>query len=267
MDKEEIPQKETVDEPKKRKNGKQADEASEKAVSPAKTPKGSKVKEPKAAAKHKTGPKQQSKAKAKAKAKAKTITKKPAAKDGQEDTQKTKVSKQDFASKALGWKEKSKDAPEDPGKDQEGHDSEEELGEDEDGAGEAVSKRDLGKARKFKKLSDAKAIPQHIVEAVEAAATRSEKTSLINGLFVRDQKGNLVMKPEQPVFEKAKVALHEKYGKEATVGKPWDVFLYESFGGSIAGCCVKWLGSDLDPGWSEVCRIQTDKGWCKESHK
>ena len=176
-----------------------------------------------AAAKAKAALKPKGKAKGKAKAKAKgTCKRKPAA--AQDTSQ--KGSKASFADKANKWKT---DLEED-------HKEEAEEVEDEDPENEGdeeESLRDLGKARKFRRLRDAKAIPNHIIELINSTVVRQEKTALINGLFKRDTKGNITMVPDQPVFENARQAYHKKFGSDETIGKPWDVFLHSDFGGNI----------------------------------
>ena len=63
-----------------------------------------------------------------------------------------------------------------------------------------LAKRDLAKARKFKRMSDSQAIPEHIQECMAKAKTRADKSRLINELFEKDSKGNMIMKADKPVF-------------------------------------------------------------------
>ena len=71
--------------------------------------------------------------------------------------------------------------------------------------------RHHGKARKYKKLLGAKAIPDHILEMIEvetkkSPTPRAQKTELINKLFTKDGKGGFQMVANQPVFENFKEA-------------------------------------------------------------
>ena len=96
--------------------------------------------------------------------------------------------------------------------------------------------RDRGKARKYKKLADAKAIPQHIVQMIEEDSKnqpkpRQYKTNLINKLFIKTEKGDYQMKPNQPVFESFKESVHKQYGRDETEGSPKTVFLWKVFQG------------------------------------
>ena len=52
-------------------------------------------------------------------------------------------------------------------------------------------KRDLAKARKFKRMSDAGAIPEHMYEILLKAKTRSSRTILINELFEKNDRGKV----------------------------------------------------------------------------
>ena len=110
-----------------------------------------------------------------------------------------------FADKALQWKLAAEEKAEATQETKE-EDEAVEKGDDEVDD-ETAEKRDLAKARKFKRLSDAGAIPDHIYEALEKTKTRSAQTALIN-------------QPEKPVFEVTKSAKHQKYGKDETIGVP-----------------------------------------------
>ena len=46
------------------------------------------------------------------------------------------------------------------------------------------------KARKYRKLLDSGAIPQHIAEAIENCPSRNGKRKLINQLFIKDESGS-----------------------------------------------------------------------------
>ena len=122
-------------------------------------------------------------------------------------------------------------------------------------ATETAEKRDLAKARKFKRMSDAGAIPDHIYEALEKAKTRSSaQTALINQLFEKNGRGKLTMKLEKPVFEVTKSAKHQKYGKDETIGVPRNVMLHRDFRGdelalsaSIAkGTVLVWMQDGVE---------------------
>lgn len=95
-------------------------------------------------------------------------------------------------------------------------------------------KRDRGKAKKFQKLADSGAIPEHILHLIEEESKKSNqprkaKTALINRLFEADGKGDYKMTAHKPVFENHKEAYHKKYGKDENAGTPkarmkWQVF-------------------------------------------
>lgn len=102
---------------------------------------------------------------------------------------------------------------------------------------EGVEKRDPGKAKKYRKLCDSGAIPQHIVDLIDVQSKkahnpRAEKTALINGLFIKDDKGQYKMQPNQPKFENAREAYSKKYGKEESSGCPRAVMLWQVFQGN-----------------------------------
>ena len=184
-----------------------------------KTPKTSKKKP---AASPKPGAKGHAKPKAKPKVKP-SIEKKKEEKATPKSKPKSVPKKESFSDKVQKWKmeEDKKDA----------EDSEDAC-EDSKDATTTADKRDLAKTRKYKRMADANAIPQHISEMMDAAKTRAEKTAIINQLFDKDSKGKLLMRAEKPVFKSGATATNEKFGKDQTVGKPWDVFLWESFGGN-----------------------------------
>ena len=96
---------------------------------------------------------------------------------------------------------------------------------------DSAPKRQLAKARKFKRMSDQQAIPEHIQEAIDKAKSRAEKTEMINELFDIDPKGNIVMKPDKAMFQTMKTASHEKFGKDQTIGMPYEVLLHRDFHG------------------------------------
>ena len=96
---------------------------------------------------------------------------------------------------------------------------------------DSAPKRQLAKARKFKRMSDQQAIPEHIQEAIDKAKSRAEKTEIINELFDIDPKGNIVMKPDKAMFQTMKTASHEKFGKDQTIGMPYKVLLHRDFHG------------------------------------
>ena len=130
---------------------------------------------------------------------------------------------------------------------------------------DSAPKRQLAKARKFKRMSDQQAIPEHIQEAIDKAKSRAEKTEMINELFDIDPKGNIVMKPDKAMFQTMKTASHEKFGKDQTIGMPYEVLLHRIF--------ISWRQRGLDwsdrtrscPSvggkWGTLCRVQADKCW------
>ena len=118
-----------------------------------------------------------------------------------------------------------------------GVESDKEAAEDSDSDGEDADVRDRGKSRRYKKLLNAKAIPEHIQEMIEEQSKketqpRKFKTMLINKLFEKNSKGQYDMVANQPVFESYKEATHKRYGSEETRGKPRSVFLYDTFHGN-----------------------------------
>ena len=67
-----------------------------------------------------------------------------------------------------------------------------------------VDPRDHGKARKFKKMSDAGAVPEHILDLINEQSKKSNqprqaKTALINKLFEKNGKGGYDMVINKPV--------------------------------------------------------------------
>lgn len=136
-------------------------------------------------------PKGKAKAKASGKAKASTgkvPLKKPSSKKGNSTQEeqgggKQKGTKQSLAEKTKDWEALAK--KEDVGQ---------EAGEEDEGSGEGGEGdelRELGKARKFRKMSDANAIPAHILDLIneqskKAANPRKEKSTLINKLFKKN---------------------------------------------------------------------------------
>ena len=70
------------------------------------------------------------------------------------------------------------------------------------------------------------------MQSKKAQNPRAEKTKLINGLFIKDDKGQYKMQPNQPVFENAREAYSKKYGKEESSGCPRAVMLWQVFQGN-----------------------------------
>ena len=98
-------------------------------------------------------------------------------------------------------------------------------------------KRQRGKAKKFKRMADAGAIPDHIwemfsKEAAKHPKPRQFKTMLINKLFKEDGSGGYIMCAEDPWFQQQKEIFHKRYGKDEQQGTPRDVFLYQVFHGN-----------------------------------
>lgn len=177
------------------------------------------------------------KGKAKAKVKSKALAKpKPKAKNkgkphkdenknkGNKDV-KEEPKKEDLLSKTEKW---AHGCLEEKGEGVAASEEEEEHGD----------KRSRGKAKKFKKMQDAGAIPDHIMELFSGEAAkaggRKYKTDLINKLFKENGKGGWEMDATAPWFEASKTAYHKKFGKEENIGTPRDVFLFQSFMGNEA---------------------------------
>ena len=141
--------------------------------------------------------------------------------------------------------------------------------------------RDRGKARKYKKLADAKAIPQHIVQMIEEDSKnqpkpRQYKTNLINKLFIKTEKGDYQMKPNQPVFESFKESVHKQYGRDETEGSPKTVFLWKVFQGKedvlnaaiaegsvtewqqdgITFCAFRKMNAGVEKNWSQTTQLK-----------
>ena len=100
-----------------------------------------------------------------------------------------------------------------------------------------MEKRGPGKTKKYRKLCDSGAIPAHILDLIEHQSKKSnnpraEKTALINGLFIKDSKGQYQIQPNQPQFESAKEAYSKKYGRDESSGMPRAVMLWQVFHGS-----------------------------------
>lgn len=114
-------------------------------------------------------------------------------------------------------------------------------GEQQDGGGESEDEaeeagRSRGKAKKYKKLLDAKAIPDHIREMIEVESSkvsdpRKYKTELINKLFEPNGKGGYDMTAKKPIFETFKESYHKRYGRDERQGVPRSVFLWQTFHG------------------------------------
>ena len=101
----------------------------------------------------------------------------------------------------------------------------------------AREKRNRGKARKFKKMYDSGAIPDHILDLFEKESKRHPKprefkSELINKLFKEDGKGGYKMVADNPWFQQQKESFHKKYGKDEQQGTPKDVFVYQVFHGN-----------------------------------
>ena len=182
--------------------------------------------------------------KVKAKAKAKNTNEGKPTQDSGEKGGKPKTGS--LLDRASSWKRQMEDKEE-----AEGSEPEETC---ENGEGESqMVKRDFAKARKFKRMSDAQAIPDHIQEAMDKAKTRQDKSRIINELFEKDSKGALIMKAEKPFFNNVKTASHSKVGKDMTKAIPYDVFLMKTFRGDEAaltaavekGAVVTWLQDGL----------------------
>ena len=99
--------------------------------------------------------------------------------------------------------------------DPDGEETENEEGDQEDND----EPGDHGKARKFRKMSDAEAIPAHILDLIheqskKASNPRKEKSSLVNNLF------------------KQKKAFFTRFGKDQDTGMPSDAFLWSTFQGN-----------------------------------
>ena len=141
--------------------------------------------------------------------------------------------------------------------------------------------RDRGKARKYKKLADAKAIPQHIVQMIEEDSKnqpkpRQYKTNLINKLFIKTEKGDYQMEPNQPVFESFKESVHKQYGRDETEGSPKTVFLWKVFQGKedvlnaaiaegsvtewqqdgITFCAFRKMNAGVEKNWSQTTQLK-----------
>ena len=100
-----------------------------------------------------------------------------------------------------------------------------------------VAKRDRGKAKKYRKLLDAKAIPEHIREQIEEDSKKHEnpgayKSELINLLFEKNDKGGYTLNAQKPIFETYKEAFHKRYGRDERVGIPKSIYLYQTFHGN-----------------------------------
>ena len=170
--------------------------------------------------------------KPKAKASGKTlkkIMKRPAGK-GQDDDDDEKK-KETLAAKCEKWQHLGQQ-----GKRRFAEDEEEE-GEDDD-EDNTEEKRHRGKARKFKKMADSGAIPDHIMQMFEKEASkhpkpRKFKFDLINKLFKEDGNGGYTMCADDPWFQQQKEMLHKKYGRDEQQGTPRDAFAYQVFHGNF----------------------------------
>lgn len=156
--------------------------------------------------------------------------KRPAAKGEKDDEKDKKEKTESLKDKTEKWKQVGN-----KGTQQSDSCSAEEEEEDES-SGEK-QKRARGKAKKFKKMADSGAIPDHIWELFQKESAkhpkpRQFKTQLINKLFKDDGKGGYIMCAEDPWFQQQQEVFHKKYGKDEQQGTPRDVFLYQVFHGN-----------------------------------
>lgn len=201
---------------------KEEDELEEEEAEEEKKDTNTKPKGAKAKAKKKTSPKPKAKGKGKT---AKKTMKRPAARGSDEDEEKKKET---LADKCEKWQHLGKQ-----GKKRAAEDEEEEEGDD-----DTAEKRHRGKARKFKKMSDPGAIPEHIMlmfekEAAKHPKPRKFKSDLINKLVKEDGNGGYTMCADDPWFQQQKEMIHKKYGKDEHQGTPRDVFAYQVFHGNF----------------------------------
>ena len=106
--------------------------------------------------------------------------------------------------------------------------------------GEDEETRDKGKSRRYEKLPNARAIPEHSKDMIEEQSKKEQqprkyKTMLINKPFEKYSKGQYDMLANQPIFEsykEDKEATYKRYGSEETRGKPRSVFLRDTFHGN-----------------------------------
>ena len=238
----------------------------------------------KATAKGKALPKSKAKSKAKAKSQPTGKSPKPGKQNNEADNKDNKsprpVTRQEsFADKAYQWKlaaEEKNEAQEKAEEEQEPQEHDGDL-DDDDGS---EAKRDLAKARKFKRMADAGAIPEHIQEALSKAKTRASRTSLINELFEKNDRGKLILKADKPVFQTKKAAKHQKFGRDETIGVPKDVLLHRDYRGdetaleaSIAkGTVVVWRQDGVEfAGYRQtvagIGKVVEDKSETKSGEK
>lgn len=156
--------------------------------------------------------------------------KRPAAKGEKDDEKDKKEKTESLKDKTEKWKQVGN-----KGTQQSDSCSAEE--EEEDESSGAKQKRARGKAKKFKKMADSGAIPDHIWELFQKESAkhpkpRQFKTQLINKLFKDDGNGGYIMCAEDPWFQQQQEVFHKRYGKDEQQGTPRDVFLYQVFHGN-----------------------------------
>ena len=189
----------------------------------------------------------------KSKAKALAVLKKPASKkeEKEEEQQQEKKKEKTLVEKTAAW---------------------ETAAEGEEAAAAVTSEeeqetRDAGKAKKWRKMADAGAIPAHILDLIneqskKATNPRKEKTALINGLFVKNSKGGYDMQADSPVFQPAKTAFDQRYGKKEQTGMPKDVFLWQTFHGNevaLAAAIEKGSVEEYEEEGTTFCSFKKSK--------
>ena len=140
--------------------------------------------------------------------------------------------------------------------------------EDEDDGKPFGSRRDHGKARKYKKLLDPKAIPEHIREMMEVESEKSEqprkqKTALIKKLLMKDNKGGFQMIANQPVIENFEGGISQEIRKRrATRNAKNSVFVVclpgQSWTSPDRG--YQWRICYMLGPWEAPCRLPQ---WCR----
>ena len=219
------------------------------------------TKEPNAKSKSKAKTKAKAKAKAKAKSVTKQLTKKPSMKEvPKTKDEKAGGKKESLMDKTKVWESLGNKQKQNP-------DGEEAENEEDDQEEDHDEFRDHGKARKFRKMSDAGAIPAHILDLIneqskKALNPRKEKSSLINNLFKKNSKGGYDMIADAPVFEQAKEAFFTRFGKDQDTGMPKDVFLWSTFQGNeqaLAKAIANGSVQEYNQGGTTFCSFRKTK--------
>ena len=96
---------------------------------------------------------------------------------------------------------------------------------------DATEKRNKYVGLKFQTMRKQGKIPQHILDVVDSAVTRSGKTSLMNKLFQKDKSGSWIMQTNHPSFKHTTTSHDKSFGKEQQNSYPRTIMIHLYFNG------------------------------------